>query len=250
VKIFLSCRRDDSRLTAGRLAQFLDGIPAVESVFLDVNDIEIAENFKQKIDKTLTRSSHVFLLIGTGWMGHDQATGRNRISDPHDPVRQETSIALCSNIKIVPILIDEARMPIADELPEDLKPLSNINAFSLRTSHFDVDIDNLLDALHGKRKGRGSRWRQAPLTPTGVGLRAAAGLASSGTVVLAIAMANRFMSGDCYDLTCRIRTSFGITREEDAIGLLPVMVIGILVFGALAPFLFRSLRQGSKLRRS
>ena len=64
--------------------------------------------------------------------------------------------------EMVPILLDEAIMPAPNDLPEDLRKLSKINAFALRTSHFDEDMDDLLDALIGNKKGRGSRWRRAP----------------------------------------------------------------------------------------
>ena len=38
MKVFLSYRRADSQATAGRLAQFLDGIPGVDEVFLGVSE--------------------------------------------------------------------------------------------------------------------------------------------------------------------------------------------------------------------
>jgi hypothetical protein len=47
MKIFLSYRRADSQATAGRIAQFLESISIIDSVFLDVDGIEICENFEQ-----------------------------------------------------------------------------------------------------------------------------------------------------------------------------------------------------------
>ena len=225
------------------MAQFLDGIPAIEEVFLDVDDIGVGENFEQKIQDTLAKASHVFVLIGPQWQGPAGASGRARIFDADDMVRQETSIALRSKVKLVPILIDEARMPRASELPDELKELPKINAFVLRTAHFDEDMDNLLDVLLGQRKGRGSRWRLAPLTPTGIALRALAGLVLGGAVLLSLGLANRYLGHDCYDLTCTLKKSFGIVSDADALGLLWVIMIGVLAMGALAPFLPRLLRR-------
>jgi hypothetical protein len=243
MKVFLSYRRVDSQATAGRMAQFLDAVPAVEELFLDVDDIEPGENFEQKIHRTLAKASHVFVLIGPQWRGPAGAPEQARIFDADDVVRQETGLALRSRLKLVPILIDDARMPGSNELPEDLKDLAKINAFALRTSHFDEDMDNLLDVLVGHRKGRGSRWRLAPLTPRSIALRALAGLAAGGILLVCLGLANRYLSSDCYDLTCTLKLSLGIADETDAEGLMWLLAIGMLALSALVPFMPRLRRR-------
>ena len=70
MKVFLSYRRADSQATAGRMAQFLDAIPAVAEVFLDVDGISPGENFERRIQQTLAQVSHVFVLGQQGaWLG-------------------------------------------------------------------------------------------------------------------------------------------------------------------------------------
>lgn len=243
MKIFLSYRRADSQATAGRMAQFLDGIPAIDEVFLDVDGIEVGENFEQKIEITLAKATHVFLLIGPQWQGPAVAQGRSRIFEPDDMVRQETRMALQSKLRVVPILLDAATMPRASELPDDLKSLSKINAFSLRTSHFDEDMDDLLDNLIGNKKGRGSRWRQAPLTWAGAALRVLAGLALGGALLIALGIANRYASSGCEDVICTLQKAFGIVEVSDALGLMWVIIIAVLGLGAFAPFVPRVLQR-------
>lgn len=239
MKVFLSYRRLDSQVTAGRIAQFLDAVAAVKEVFLDVDDIEPGENFERKLQSRLTHASHVFILIGSQWRGPHGATSAARIFDDADIVRNETRLALRSGLRVVPILIDDARMPRPDELPEDIQDLSKINAFALRTSHFDEDMDSLLDVLVGNRRGRGSRWRSVPLTPRGIALRAFAGLIVAGVLLVGLGVANRYLSSDCYDLTCRLKLSLGIADETDAEGLMWILVIATLALGAVVPFLPR-----------
>lgn len=243
MRIFLSYRRADSQVTAGRMAQFLDNVSAVDGVFLDVDAIGIGEHVEDRIEATLAKSTHVFVLIGPQWKGSPGDSGRPRIFDTDDIVRREVRIALRSGLRVVPILLDEARMPRAGELPDDLNELSKINAFSLRTAQFDEDMDNLLDVLIGNRQGRGSRWRLAPLTAAGIALRAFAGLAAGAVLLLALAVANRYVADECYDLTCTIRKTFGIAAEADALGLLLLLVAGVLVLSALVPFVPRLLRR-------
>lgn len=242
MKVFLSYRRADSQATAGRMAQFLDAIPDVEAAFLDVDGISPGENFEKKIQATLAQVSHVFVLIGPQWAGPTGATGATRLFDDDDMVRRETRLTLVCGVKLVPILLDEARMPRSNELPADLKPLSSINAFQLRTSHFDEDMDDLLDSLLGKQ-GRSSRWRLAPLTPAGIAWRALAGLSAGVAVMIGLGLANRYADNGCYDLACTLQANFGMADDADALGLLWMIGIAMLGLGAMAPFVPRWLRQ-------
>lgn len=243
MKVFLSYRRADSQVSAGRMAQFLDAIPAVDAVFLDVDGIAPGENFETRIHDTLAQVSHVFLLIGPQWAGPVGASGRTRLFDDDDMVRRETRLALASRAKVVPILLDEARMPRPGDLPADLKALPSINAFALRTAHFDEDMDDLLDALLGHKQGRGSRWREAPLTAAGVAWRIAAGLLGAVALMIGLGLANRWADNGCYDLACTAQAAFGLSDTADALGLLWLVGIAMLGLGALAPFVPRWLRR-------
>jgi hypothetical protein len=243
MKVFLSYRRADSQVSAGRMAQFLDAIPAVDAVFLDVDGIAPGENFEAKIHDTLAQVSHVFLLIGTQWAGPVGAGGRTRIFDDDDMVRRETRLALASKAKVVPILIDDARMPRPGEIPADLKALPSINAFALRTAHFDEDMDDLLDALLARKQGRGSRWRDAPLTAAGVAGRVAAGLVGGAALMVGLGLANRFADNGCYDLVCTLQAALGLGDAADALALLWLAGIATLVLGVLTPFALRWLRR-------
>lgn len=239
MKVFLSYRRADSQTTAGRMAQFLDAIPAVEEVFLDVDGISPGENFENRIRNTLAQVSHVFVLIGPQWAGPAGTGGKTRLFEDDDMVRREVRLALASQARLVPLLLDDARMPRAAELPPDLKALSSINAFSLRTAHFDEDMDTLLDALLGNKQGRGSRWRQAPLTVAGAAWRLAAGLAAGAAVMVGAGLANRWADNGCYDLACTLQATLRIADPTDALGLLWIVGIAVLGAGAAAPFVLR-----------
>ena len=241
MKIFLSYRRADSQAAAGRMAQFLDAIPAVDEVFLDVDGISPGENFEGKIQNAVARVSHVFVLIGPQWAGPVAAGGKTRIFDDDDMVRREVRLALASRAKLVPLLLDDTRMPHPADLPPDLKAISSINAFSLRTAHFTEDMDDLLAVVMGKRKkqGRVSRWRQAPWTPAGAAWRLAAGLAAGAALIVSAGLANRWADNGCYDLACTLQAAFGIADPADALGLLCMFGIAILALGAAAPFVVR-----------
>lgn len=248
MNIFLSYRRADSQVTAGRMAQFLDAVSVVDDVFLDVDGIEIGENFEHKIEATLARSSHVFILIGPQWVGPVASAGSEaasgaRIFADDDVVRRETRMALASDCKVVPILLDGTRMPTPKDLPPDLAGLSKINGFALRTAHFDEDMDDLLDDLITGKRTRGSRWRQGPLGVSGILLRGAAGAVGGLLLMLVLALANRIFNDNCPALDCALGQAVGRTDEGDALGLLLTLGIVVVGIGTILPFVPRLLRR-------
>lgn len=238
-RIFISYRRNDSAATAGHMAEFLANIPDIKGVFLDVEDIATGEDFQQKIQSTLDKSSHVFLLIGAEWAGPAGADGQRRIFEPNDFVRWEARLSLQSRLKVIPILLDGAPMPRATDLPEDLQTLPRINAFSLRTPHFTQDMDDLLDVVLGKKKERGSRWAKPRLTGMGITARLAGGVVSAGALVLGVAVVSDLMTQR--SIFFHVRNAFGLETTLDAQGPVMMMIFAILAAGAIAPFLPRLL---------
>jgi hypothetical protein len=238
-RVFISYRRDDSAATAGHMAELLSNIPAIKGVFLDVENIESGEDFQQRIQSSLDKCSHVLVLIGPDWSGPVGTDGKRRIFEPHDFVRWEARLSLQSQVKVIPILLDAATMPRAADLPEDLHALPRINAFSLRTSHFRQDMDDLLDVVLGNKKERGSRWAKPRLTVLGVAARLAGGLVSAGALVLGVAVVSNLMTQQ--SLSFHVRNAFGLETTLDAQGPLMMMISAVLVAGAIAPFLPRLL---------
>jgi hypothetical protein len=77
-------------------------------------------------------------LIGPQWLTITDKKGQRRLDDPGDYVRVEIEAALTRKIRVIPILVDEARMPGADELPATLAPLVRRNAVEINPLTFDT----------------------------------------------------------------------------------------------------------------
>ncbi len=247
MKLFISYRRADTQTVARSIKTFFDQIPRIDEVFLDFDEIGIGEDFEKSIQSSLARSSHCLVLIGKDYLG--ATTGQNgnaRIFDAQDFVRREAALALSSKAKVIPVLVDGAPMPGADDLPEELRRLPRLNAFQLRTSHLPDDIDDLLDVIFGRKAGRGSRWKRPPLTFTGTMMRAVLALVGGLGVVVRAGIVSDIMArgaGGCGSLACRMQQLFGFERQEDALGAVMLAVGAVLVAGVLAPFLPRLLRK-------
>jgi hypothetical protein len=64
-----------------------------------------------------------------------------------DFVRLETASALKRDIPVVPVLVRGARMPRAEQLPEDLAELAYRNGVELTHARWDSDVQMLIKAL-------------------------------------------------------------------------------------------------------
>jgi hypothetical protein len=145
--IFISYRRDDSEGHAGRLFEALVDRFGKDRVFIDVTGIEPGRDFRKVIDSKVAECSVLLAVIGSRWLEARDAAGRRRIDDPGDFVRIETASALRRDIPVVPVLVHDAKMPTADQLPTDLTDLAFRNAVELTHARWESDVQVLGDAL-------------------------------------------------------------------------------------------------------
>ncbi len=155
-KIFINYRRGDSSPTAGRLRDRLVLTFGENDVFMDVESIPAGVDFLEYLKSQIASYDTFLVLIGPDWLEAKDQTGRRRIENPDDPVTMEITTALNGKGRIIPVTIDGARMPIADELPSPIKSLARRNAIEVRNTHFSSDVDSLTKKIDG-RKWR-DRW--------------------------------------------------------------------------------------------
>ena len=120
-KIFLSYRRDDSAGYAGRLYDRLRNRFGRQQVFMDVNAIEVGEDFAHVIEEKIGSCDVLVVLIGKQWLSSTDNEGRRRLENQEDFVRLEIAAALDRNILVIPTLVGGASMPSVQKLPPVLK---------------------------------------------------------------------------------------------------------------------------------
>ena len=145
--IFISYRRDDSEGHAGRLFEDLSQAFGEDAVFMDVSGIAAGRDFRKVIEEHTAACQVLLALIGKNWATAVDADGRRRLDDPLDFVRLETASALKRDIPVIPVLVQGARMPKLDQLPEDLKELAYRNNVELTHARWDSDVQVLVQAL-------------------------------------------------------------------------------------------------------
>jgi hypothetical protein len=86
-------------------------------------------------------------VIGKNWLTARDANGQLRLSDPNDFVGMEVALALQRGVLVIPVLVDGASMPKAEELRHDLRDLAGKNALFLNDNEFQRDVDLLIQSL-------------------------------------------------------------------------------------------------------
>jgi TIR domain len=132
---------------AGRLFDDLTLRFGSESVFMDVSAIEPGRDFRKAIDQSVATCSVLLAMIGQEWLDMKDSRGLRRLDDPNDFVRIELASALRRDIPVVPVLVRGAKMPLAEQLPDDLKELAYRNAVELTHARWKSDVEVLLHAL-------------------------------------------------------------------------------------------------------
>jgi len=150
-KIFISYRRDDSAVIAGRIYDHL--IPPLgpfepEDVFKDVDSIPLGVNFKKYISEKVAECGVCLVIIGPKWVDIADEHGNQRLDNPSDPVRIEVESALQRDIPVIPLLVMGAQMPVENALPETLRGLVYQNGRPVQNDpYFKYDIGHVVKSL-------------------------------------------------------------------------------------------------------
>ena len=145
--IFISYRREDTGGHAGRLFDRLTQHFGKGRVFMDVSDIEPGVDFVDAIDKAVGSCEILMVVIGREWVTCREPGGQRRLENPNDFIRLEAATALKRNIRVIPVLVQGARMPKSAELPADLEKLSRRQGIEISDTRWDSDTGQLIKAL-------------------------------------------------------------------------------------------------------
>ena len=145
--IFISYRRADSPGYVRALLSEMRNTFGGKQVFLDMEDIAAGSDFPIIINEAVRNCELLLALIGPNWIELRDENGQRRIENLTDFVRLEISAALERKIPIIPVLLENAKMPKADELPNELKQLSTLEGITLTYDRWDDDIARLFAAI-------------------------------------------------------------------------------------------------------
>lgn len=164
--IFLNYRREDVGEIAGRLYTELERGFGSSYVFCDA-DILAPGGEWRTIEDYLARTAVLLPLIGPHWLRARDSFWRRRLDRRRDTLRAEIRYALQQRLKVLPVLLEGTPMPSAGTLPKDIRALSTLPAFALRS---EEDIPRLLALVkelgtligaeppRSSKRARSGRW--------------------------------------------------------------------------------------------
>src|SRR5882672_472882 len=146
-KIFINYRRGDDPGNTGRLFDQLQDVFPRDRLFMDVDSIPPGRDFVRVLDEQVAQCDVLLAVIGKSWLDARDQHGVRRLDKPDDFVRIEIESALKQNKLVIPVLVHDARMPSADELPPAIRPLARRNAVRLTHERFRSDTEGLIKAI-------------------------------------------------------------------------------------------------------
>lgn len=145
--IFISYRHIDTGWAADPLVKRLRRHFPPQQVFLDSSSISSGEDFRHRLNAELESCAVLLALIGSQWLTVTTSTGERRIDADGDIVRYEIAFALSRGILVIPVLVDTMTMPVAGELPADIRALADRIAQPLTRRYFKTDVKEIVSAI-------------------------------------------------------------------------------------------------------
>jgi hypothetical protein len=151
--VFICYRREDSEHAAGRLHDRLVNAYGHDRVFRDIDSVPLGIDFVDHVSEQIARCTAVLVVIGKQWLKARDKSRRRRLDNENDLVRAEVAAALQQKVPVIPVLVDNAKMPTAEELPDNIRGLARRNGTPLSSSGWSTDVERLINALDRVMKG-------------------------------------------------------------------------------------------------
>lgn len=145
--IFINYRREDSNWNALAIYNELQKYFSRDQLFKDFNAIRPGDDYVKSIGNALQSCDVLLVLIGDKWLNITDEAGNRRLDNPDDFVRLEIAKALSRDIKVVPVMLDEVKMPSANQLPENLQALTRRQLVEIDPTRFEDDVRKLAEAI-------------------------------------------------------------------------------------------------------
>jgi hypothetical protein len=161
-RIFINYRRGDTTTNASRLCEWLGERYGEDQVFMDVDAIEPGLDWARAIESAVGSADLVLAMIGNDWLPEL----KRRSGDQDDFMRYELETALSrDDVRVIPVLVEGAKMPPTAELPESLASLTRRQAFEIRDERFRFDKEELFRRVDRALEAKGVVLTQAPPAP-------------------------------------------------------------------------------------
>lgn len=146
--VFINYRRDDASAQAHLVHERLKNRLGKKEDFMDVSSINPGAKWPEEIEKNLQAATTLVAVIGPNWLSSKiDEHGRRRIDDESDWVRRELEDALNNGKRVIPLLVNGAKVAPDEALPETLRGLFKHQCIEVRRDYWEHDIKQLENAF-------------------------------------------------------------------------------------------------------
>jgi hypothetical protein len=146
IRLFINYRTSDTGPTASALYRDLVRRLGASSVFIDHDRIQGGEEWPSRLRAEVELCTAMLCLIGPDWLSaQDPQSKRRRLDQSDDWVLREICRALERHVTLVPVLIEAAMLPNAQDLPGLLSGIANLQARHLRRVEWENDVVRILN---------------------------------------------------------------------------------------------------------
>lgn len=148
-KIFISYRRDDAKADARDLHNRLRRFFGRSNVFMDVDNLLAGQRFDHQLDAALKQCDTLLAVIGPRW---SEILNERVQNQERDYVCEEIAGALERKIAVIPVLVDGAELPGANDLPPNIQELTYYQKHDITHERFGRDVETLVADIKAVRK--------------------------------------------------------------------------------------------------
>ena len=212
IEVFINYRRGDTKAEAAHLHASLAYRRGSSKVFRDLDTLRAGENFPSIIEHRIRSASVFLVLIGCRWLTIKDRHGR-RLDNPKDYVRLEIESALRQGVTVIPVLVNGAKMPEPEQLPESIAQLATLQRHELPWYESIRSLERRIGEIERQRPERDADAQQLNLLRS---FQKASAQTSITTRAIEVSLANQgqSVSLDPNDLAASIKKLTGRPMEQ------------------------------------
>jgi hypothetical protein len=146
-RIFINFRGQDEPGFAALLQRELSRTFGRHEVFYAGTTIQPGDDFQVQLLQGVRRAAVLLAVIGPRWLAAPHPLGGRALDCDTDWVRREIAEAFASDVRVIPILVDDTERLTDAWLPTDISALSRCQYLRLRHSDLEYDLARIVDNL-------------------------------------------------------------------------------------------------------
>lgn len=145
--VFLNYRRGPHIETVRMLYERLARHFGDEQVFLDTSSMPPGGRYPTMLRQRVLDCDVLLVVIDLNWLTVRDEHGVRRLDGTGDWVRQEIELALAAGKIVIPLVLDDAAMPLANVLPASIVDLAHRQSHLIRDARQYADTTALIGEL-------------------------------------------------------------------------------------------------------